>query len=123
MYELMIRGHFDAAHALEHYPGECSRLHGHTWDVEVTIVGHTLDRIGIVYDFKTLRDDLARVLEPLDHGYLNDVPPFDAMNPTAENLARHIYGQLSELVPEHVRVSEVSVWESPVARLTYRADE
>jgi len=79
-------------------PGECSRLHGHTWDVEVTIVGHTLDHIGIVYDFKTLRDDLARVLEPLDHGYLNDVPPFDAMNPTAENLARHIYGQLSELV-------------------------
>jgi 6-pyruvoyltetrahydropterin/6-carboxytetrahydropterin synthase len=116
----MIRGHFDAAHALVGYPGECCNLHGHTWDVEVVVAGDALDDVGIVYDFKTLKDDLDAVLGPLDHHYLNDVPPFDGINPTAENLARHLFDSLSARVGESVRVVEVSVWESPVARLTYR---
>jgi len=123
MYDLMIRGHFDAAHALHGYQGECRRLHGHTWDIDVVVRGGELDEIGIVYDFKALKDDLARVLGPLDHCYLNEVPPFDVLNPTAENLARYVYEQLSERIPTHVHVAEVSVWESPVARITYRADQ
>lgn len=123
MYDLMIRGHFDAAHALIGYPGECCNLHGHTWDVEVVVRGSALDDVGIVYDFKTLKDDLGAVLDPLDHAYLNDVPPFDTQNPTAENLSRHIYERLQERVGEQVRVIEVAVWESPVAKITYRPGE
>jgi 6-pyruvoyltetrahydropterin/6-carboxytetrahydropterin synthase len=123
MYELSIRGHFDAAHALHGYPGECRNLHGHTWDVEVVVRGTQLDEVGIVYDFKTLKTDLAAVLEPLDHGYLNDVPPFDTENPTAENLSRYIYERLSATVGSAVEVVEVSVWESPVARITYRPED
>lgn len=122
MYELSIRGHFDAAHALHGYEGECRNLHGHTWDVEVVVAGEHLDDVGIVYDFKTLKEDLAAVLEPLDHVYLNDLTPFDVLNPTAENLARYVFERLSETVASGIRVVEVSVWESPVARLTYRAD-
>ncbi|MDP2299156.1 MAG: 6-carboxytetrahydropterin synthase QueD, partial [Actinomycetota bacterium] len=113
----------DAAHALHGYPGECRNLHGHTWDVEVVVRGAVLDTIGIVYDFKTLKDDLDRVLEPLDHGYLNDVPPFDSENPTAENLSRYIYEAIATRVGDAVSVVEVSVWESPVARITYRGAE
>lgn len=120
MYDLTIKGHFDAAHALRGYPGECVNLHGHTWDVEVTVRGEELDEVGIVYDFKTLKDDLASVLEPLDHAYLNEVPPFDAMNATAENLARHVYEQLAGRMPPGIGVVEVGVWESPIAKLTYR---
>ena len=120
MYDLMIKGHFDAAHALHGYPGECRELHGHTWDVEVVVRGGALDDVGIVYDFKTLKEDLSVVLGPLDHAYLNDVPPFDVQNPTAENLARHIYESLAQQVGPEVAVVEVSVWESPVARITYR---
>jgi len=120
MYELMICGHFDAAHALHGYPGECRELHGHTWDVEVVVRGSELDAVGIVYDFKTLKADLHSVLEPLDHHYLNDVSPFDRMNPTAENLARHIYQELEARVGAEVAVVEVSVWESPIAKITYR---
>jgi len=122
MYDLMIRGHFDAAHALHGYPGECCNLHGHTWDIEVVVRGSELDEVGIVYDFKTLKADLAGVLEPLDHAYLNDVPPFDRMNPTAENLSRYIYEMLAETVGEAVTVLEVAVWESPVAKITYRPE-
>ena len=123
MYDLMIRGHFDAAHALHGYPGECRNLHGHTWDVEVVVRGSELDEVGIVYDFKTLKEDLAAVIEPLDHAYLNEVPPFDSQNPTAENLSRYIFEALERLVGPSVRVTEVSVWESPIARITYRPGE
>ena len=67
MYELTVKSHFDAAHALRGYPGECRNLHGHTWDVEVTVGGTELDEIGIVYDFKALKDDLNGVLDDYDH--------------------------------------------------------
>lgn len=122
MWDLSIKGHFDAAHALVGYPGECSKLHGHTWDIEVTVRGSELDSVGIVYDFKTLKDDLAAVLDPLDHAYLNEVPPFDTLNPTAENLSKHIYNELKTRVGQGVTVVEVAVWESPVARIAYRPE-
>ncbi|MBE0475770.1 MAG: 6-carboxytetrahydropterin synthase QueD [Coriobacteriia bacterium] len=119
-WDLTVRGHFDAAHALRGYEGECRELHGHTWDVEATVRGEALDDIGIVYDFKTLKDDLAAVLDPFDHAYLNDVPPFDGLNATAENLARVIFEALQARVAPTVTVTEVAVWESPVARIAYR---
>jgi len=120
MYELTVRDHFDAAHSLRGYPGECHRLHGHTWDVEVTVAGEKLDGIGIVYDFKQLKDDLHGVLADYDHVFLDEVPPFDELNPTAENLARVICERLETTVGEEVRVTEVAVWESPIAKLVYR---
>ncbi len=120
MYELTIKGHFDAAHAIRDYPGECRNLHGHTWDVEVSVEGLELDEIGIVYDFKQLKADLTEVLEPYDHAYLNDVPPFDVLNTTAENLAKVLFEELAERVGDRVKVVAVSVWESPIAKITYR---
>lgn len=120
MYSLTVKDHFDAAHALHGYPGECAGLHGHTWDVEVTVEGEALDGIGIVYDFKRLKEDLASALERYDHRMLNEVPPFDGLNPTAENLARVVFEELGASVGAEVRVTEVVVWESPVARIAYR---
>ncbi|MBA4371063.1 MAG: 6-carboxytetrahydropterin synthase QueD [Coriobacteriaceae bacterium] len=120
MYGLSVKSHFDAAHHLPGYPGECAGLHGHTWDVEVVVEGEALDEVGIVYDFKRLKGDLATVLDELDHVCLNDVPPFDSLSPTAENLARHVHDSLVRAISGPVRVTQVSVWESPVARITYR---
>jgi 6-pyruvoyltetrahydropterin/6-carboxytetrahydropterin synthase len=120
MYELTVKDHFDAAHALRGYPGECRKLHGHTWEVEATVAGENLDEIGIVYDFTALKADLAAVLDDFDHAYLNEVPPFDALTPTAENLARVVFERLTEQISPQVRLIEVAVWESPVARLAYR---
>ena len=119
-YTLSIKEHFDAAHALVGYPGECRNLHGHTWDIEVAVLGTELDEVGIVYDFKALKANLMSILDDYDHKYLNDVPPFDEINATAENLARVIYEQMELLLPEGVRLVEVAVWESPIARLSYR---
>jgi 6-pyruvoyltetrahydropterin/6-carboxytetrahydropterin synthase len=120
VYELTVKSHFDAAHALRDYPGECRELHGHTWDVEVTVQGERLNDIDIVYDFKQLKADLDSALEPFDHAYLNDVPPFTGLSPTAENLARVLFEALSARVGAQVTVKEVVVWESPVARIAYR---
>jgi len=119
-YTITIKEHFDAAHALIGYPGECRNMHGHTWDVEVSVSGTELDDVGIVYDFKHLKDNLASILADYDHVCLNDVPPFDSMNATAENLARIIYERLEALLPKQISLQEVSVWESPIAKLTYR---
>jgi 6-pyruvoyltetrahydropterin/6-carboxytetrahydropterin synthase len=120
MYELTVKAHFDAAHALRGYPGECKNLHGHTWDVEATVVGEDLDSIEIVYDFKQLKEDLGVVIGQFDHAFLNDVPPFDVLSPTAENLARIIYEAMSAQVGDQVAVKEIAVWESPIAKIVYR---
>jgi 6-pyruvoyltetrahydropterin/6-carboxytetrahydropterin synthase len=119
-YELTVKGHFDAAHSLYGYPGECKELHGHTWDVEVTVSSSQLDEIGIVYDFKALKADLNSVLDAFDHVYINEVAPFDKISPTAENLARVICERLQGRVDPRVSVKEIAVWESPVAKLVYR---
>lgn len=119
VYEMTIKDHFDAAHRLIDYDGPCRHLHGHTWDIEATVSGRTLDKIGIVYDFKALKQDLHSLLDAFDHKYLNDVPPFDTLNPTAENLAKHIFHELELRLPIGITLKEIVVWESPKAKITY----
>ncbi len=119
-YELTVKAHFDAAHRLYDYPGECRELHGHTWDVEVSVAAASLDDIGIVYDFKRLKADLASVVGDYDHVLINDIEPFDSTSPTAENLARVICERLQDVVDPRVKVTQVVVWESPIAKLAYR---
>jgi 6-pyruvoyltetrahydropterin/6-carboxytetrahydropterin synthase len=121
-YTLTVKDHFDAAHALVGYPGQCRNLHGHTWDVEVSVSGTQLDDVGIVYDFQDLKAKLHAILDSYDHKYLNEVPPFDSMNATAENLARVVYERIEAQLPAGIRLVEVAVWESPIARLVYRRD-
>jgi len=121
IYTLTVKDHFDAAHLLYDYPGECRNLHGHTWDVEVTVQSSQLCELGMVYDFALLKKDLKAVLSRYDHKNLNEIEPFDKISPTAENLARIIYDHLHEkIVQPGVTVTEVAVWESPIAKLVYR---
>jgi len=120
-YELTVRDHFDAAHHLYDYPGQCRNLHGHTWDVEVTVASSSLNELGMVYDFAVLKEDLKAVLDVYDHADLNVIPPFDTISPTAENLARIICEALQRQITQPgVIVSAVVVWESPIAKLVYR---
>lgn len=119
-YELTVKDHFDAAHALPGYDGPCQYLHGHTWEVEATIAGQHLDEVGMLYDFKDVKRDLHGVLENFDHRCLNDVPPFDEINPTAEHLARVVFYELEKTFPAHISLVEVAVWESPAAKVVYR---
>ncbi len=120
MYELIIKTGFSAAHNLRGYEGECERLHGHNWKVEVVVQAERLNDIDIALDFKVLKRETNAIMDRLDHRYLNEVPPFDRLNTTAENIARYIYQELSQrLHVQGVRVKEVRVWESETACAVY----
>lgn len=122
MYELKILSQFAAAHQLRESGGKCEQMHGHNWKVEVFVRGETLGDDGLLIDFHDVKAATHRVLEGLDHRYLNEVAPFDRLNPSSENIARHIFDALArELDSERVRVSRVTAWESDTACATYEA--
>lgn len=118
MYEVSVREHFDAAHYLRGYQGRCENLHGHRFQVMVTVRASEVDQIGLAYDFVELKRNLREVLERFDHTCLNDVPPFDRINPSSENIATAIYSGLRERLA-HISISSVQVCESPEACVTY----
>ena len=121
MYELTVKSAFEAAHFIDGYAGKCSRLHGHNWTTEVEITGDTLDELGMLADFRLVKQKLTAVLDKLDHRYLNELTTFAAQNPTAENLAKFIFDELSaeNFLREGVKIAAVSVWESPKSCITY----
>lgn len=121
-YELLIRDWFSAAHNLREYEGNCEKLHGNNWRVDVRLEGHRLDNQGMVLDFKEGKRILAEALEPFDHAYLNEVPPFDGLNPSSENLARVIAEAVAKRLPEGVRVAGVTTWESDCCAASYTPD-
>jgi 6-pyruvoyltetrahydropterin/6-carboxytetrahydropterin synthase len=120
-YTLKVVTDFAAAHTLQGYPGPCSRLHGHNWILEVEVVTHTLDELGMGLDFKVIKEAARTLAAELDHRYLNEIEPFDRINPTAENLAAYFFKGLSELLNDaRVRVQAVTIWETDRACVTYR---
>ncbi|MDD5730825.1 MAG: 6-carboxytetrahydropterin synthase QueD [Candidatus Omnitrophica bacterium] len=119
MYSIKVEANFSSAHNLRGYKGKCEALHGHNWKVEVTVVSNTLDKIGMVLDFKFLKAQLNKVLDPLDHTYLNNLAYFRKINPTSENIAKYIYDRLKahKLTPK-----SVTVWENNTSSATYEQD-
>ena len=119
-YTLRVIADFAAAHTLRGYPGACSRLHGHNWKVEVEVDAAELDDIGMGLDFKVIKKSAKQLLGDLDHHYLNETPPFDVVNPTAENIAAHLYrGLTHRLNDDRIRVRAVTLWETESACVRY----
>lgn len=119
-YRLTVFAEFAAAHTLRDYPGDCSRLHGHNWKAEVEVEATELDRHGMGVDFKVIRQAARALAAELDHRNLNDIAPFDRVNPTAENIAAWFYRGLSDtLNTATVRVTAVTIWETDRARVKY----
>ncbi len=119
MYELRVESQFAAAHNLRGYKGECERLHGHNWRVDVHLAAEELDELGMVMDFRDVKGLLNDILSELDHTYLNEVKPFDEQNPTTENLCRYVAGRLGASLPDRVRVQRVTCWESEKCGSSY----
>lgn len=120
MYRLTIQTSFAAAHNLLQYQGDCENLHGHNWKVDVTVAARELDKSGLGIDFKILKAETRRLLETLDHKYLNDLPMFKGLSPSSENIARYLFEELGRtLNNEKVTVTIVNVWESDFACASY----
>ena len=120
VFEIYVKTHFSAAHALIGYDGDCSRIHGHNWMIEVSIQCRKLDGVGIGIDFKEVKDAVKEITQDLDHCMLNDHPAFKNENPTSENVAMFLYKELgAHLNNEYVKVSRVKVSETPGAGAAY----
>ncbi|HXA68106.1 MAG TPA: 6-carboxytetrahydropterin synthase QueD [Bryobacteraceae bacterium] len=122
MFEVSVEQTFAAGHALRNYKGKCENVHGHNYRIRITVQGDQLDSTGLLVDFLDVKSLIGGVIDYLDHQFINDLPPFDELNPSAENIAKYFYdrvsGGLKNEVP--VRVSEVKVWETDTSSAVYR---
>jgi len=123
MYEISVEKHFDAAHFLRGYKGKCEALHGHRFQVVAKVRASGVDDIGLAYDFAELKQHLDGILSRFDHTCLNDMPPFDTINPSSENIASTIYDELQrKLATAPLSIPCVEVWESPQTGVIYSPD-
>ena len=111
---------FASAHSLRGYPGDCAKLHGHNWKIEVQVSGESLNEIGMVIDFKEIKRHAKEVVKELDHSFLNDHPYFAKTNPTAENIAVYLFQEIARRIesPE-VAMHSITVWENDRNCVTY----
>lgn len=122
MFEVSVEETFSAGHALRGYKGKCENPHGHNYRVRVNLEGEQLDSIGLLFDFAQLKRILRDLIGDVDHKFLNDQPPFDTINPSAENIAKFLYDETSkELrgVSHAPRIKSVTVWETDETSATY----
>jgi 6-pyruvoyltetrahydropterin/6-carboxytetrahydropterin synthase len=125
MFEVTVEETFAAGHALRGYRGKCENVHGHNYKVQVTLEGAQLDAVGLLVDFVEVKRILHAAVERLDHQFLNDVPPFDVINPSAENMAKHLYDEIhaglqAAKLPVPVEVAEIRIWETDTSVAAYR---
>jgi 6-pyruvoyltetrahydropterin/6-carboxytetrahydropterin synthase len=122
MFQVSVEESFSAGHALRGYKGKCENPHGHNYKVRVTLEGPALDSVGLLYDFVQLKRMIHDVIQELDHKYLNDLSPFDAINPSAENIAKYFYEQAAKQMretPNGAHILSITVWETDVTAATY----
>ncbi len=120
MYRVSVDYSFAAGHALRGYKGKCENVHGHNYKVRVNVAGDQLNAIGLLVDFVDLRAALRKIIERLDHRMLNDLEPFDRLNPSAENLAAYFAAELGRAFESQpVRIEAVTVWETDTTSATY----
>ena len=122
MFEITIEESFSSGHALRNYRGKCENVHGHNYRCQVTVEGPDLDEIGLLVDFVELKRVVHAVLDRMDHQWLNDFPPFTVLNPSAENMAKYIYDEVSAGlgVRPGVRLGRVKLWETDTSSAIYR---
>ncbi len=109
----------EAAHRLPNVPTghKCSRLHGHSFRIELRLSGSVDSHSGWVMDFADVRAAFQPIYDRLDHHYLNEIPGLE--NPTSENLARWIWREAKQVLP---MLSQVTVHETCTSGCVYEGD-
>jgi 6-pyruvoyltetrahydropterin/6-carboxytetrahydropterin synthase len=122
---------FEAAHAIYSYPGACANMHGHSYELHVSIRAKQedhgyIDRLGIIFDFKDLKKLVVGAVNQLDHkvilskAYLKNSPQqftkeeltlFD-YEPTAENLLIFFHDRIKIELPETISLVHLKLWET-----------
>ena len=124
-FEVMIERNFSSAHQLRGYRGKCENLHGHNYKIEIYARGRELDNVGLLVDFVELKRIVREVMERLDHQFINDLEPFTVINPSAENLAKYFYDEVSSRMATDngdapTRIAQIKIWETDTSIAVYR---
>lgn len=119
MYRLQIETSISAAHHLNDYKGNCALMHGHNWKIEVLVKSDQVDSVGMVIDFKALKEISWKVVGRYDHQVLNTITPFDKQNPTAENISKHFFKEIAKRLPKDVKMDRVRLWETDSYAIEY----
>ncbi len=119
MYRITVYDYFSSAHQLRGYKGKCEELHGHNWKVEIQVEGENLDDVGLLIDFKDIKTILKNAIEELDHKMLNEIRPFNELNPSSELIAKYIHEKIDRLLPDEIKLAQTSIWESENSKCTY----
>ena len=126
VYEISKDFMFSAAHQIRFHPGKCERLHGHNWRIRLHARASKLNHLSMVVDFADLQRIVGEIGARFDHRNVNEVPPFDEVNTTAELLARFFYTEVGRRLAasegERVTVSKVEVWENEGSLAVYREE-
>ncbi len=113
MYEISVKTHFCAAHFLRDYEGNCANVHGHNFEVTVSARGEQLQPNGLLMDFKELKKIVEKRIDGFDHRVVNDIAPFDVVNPTVENVVKWLYEVLvKDLEGTGVGITRVEIKET-----------
>lgn len=123
-FTVRVEARFEAAHFLREYRGISEPLHGHSYRVEAELTGQGggVDADAIAVDFVSAKRKLDALAKRLDYTCINEVAPFDSVNPTAENVAAWFHRELSAAVAdESAIVTAVTIWEGPVNSVRYEA--
>ncbi|MBN2693856.1 6-carboxytetrahydropterin synthase QueD [bacterium] len=120
MFEVVKEISISSTHRIREHKGGCENIHGHNWKIRVYVKAEQLDELGMVVDFKVLKNKMNQIIMPLDHTDINEHPYFQDNNPTSENLAKYIFDELSkEINDSRVSVSKVVVFETDTSRAIY----
>ena len=123
MFQVSVEETFSAGHALRGYKGKCENVHGHNYRVRVTLEGAQLDSIGLLCDFTELKQVMRGIIASLDHQFMNDLEMFRTVNPSAENMAKYFYDEITrqlKSLPPGARVTDTIIWETDTTRAQYR---
>ena len=125
MFEVTVEQTFAAGHALREYKGKCENVHGHNYKVQITVEGEQLNRIGLLVDFVELKRVVREVVDRLDHQFINDLEPFTVINPSAENMAKYFYDEVSKKMDgsngeASTRIAQIKIWETDTSIAVYR---
>ncbi len=119
MYTVKVQLEFSAAHTIRGYDGICSRPHGHNWKVIVQASCEELDTLGMGIDFFALQKATQEIIDVYDHRDMNEIPPFDTLNPTSENIARFFFDEVGKKLKAPVQVDSVTIYETDAYAATY----
>lgn len=123
MFEVSVEETFSAGHALRGYRGKCENPHGHNYRVCVTLRGPQLDSIGLLVDFTQLKQVMRGIIGGLDHQFMNDLEAFRTVNPSAENMAKYFYDEMTRQLkdmPPGAKITDIVVWETDTTSARYQ---